>query len=136
MQEMTVNATPEQIERVVDFVNEQLAALGCTEEARVDVDVAVDELLGNIVLYAYGSETGTVTVRVDAEEDPLAIIITLLDSGVPFDPLAEARPNTTSLPTKERPIGGLGLFLAKELMDEITYRYRDGQNALTIRKAL
>ena len=62
MREMTVNATPEQIEQVVDFVNEQLDTLGCSDEVRIDVDVAVDELLDNIVQYAYGPEAGTVTV--------------------------------------------------------------------------
>jgi anti-sigma regulatory factor (Ser/Thr protein kinase) len=136
MQEMTVNATPEQIERVVDFVNEQLAALGCTEEARVDVDVAVDELLGNIAQYAYDPDIGTVTVCMEAEEDPPAAVITFFDRGTPFNPLAEKRPDTTSLPAKERPLGGLGLFLVEELMDELTYCYRDGQNVLTVRKAL
>ena len=136
MREMTVNATPEQIEQVVDFVNEQLDTLGCSDEVRIDVDVAVDELLGNIVQYAYGPDTGIVTVRVHAEEDPLAVVISFLDSGAPFNPLAEERPNTTSLPAKERPLGGLGLFLVKELMDELTYCYRDGHNVLTVRKAL
>ena len=136
MREMTVNATPEQIEQVVDFVNEQLDTLGCSDEVRIDVDVAVDELLGNIVQYAYGPDTGIVTVRVHAEEGPLVVVISFLDSGAPFNPLAEERPNTTSLPAKERPLGGLGLFLVKELMDELTYCYRDGHNVLTVRKAL
>ena len=136
MREMTVNATPEQIEQVVDFVNEQLDTLGCSDEVRIDVDVAVDELLGNIVQYAYGPDAGIVTVRVHAEEDPTSVVISFLDSGAPFNPLAEERPNTTSLPAKERPLGGLGLFLVKELMDELTYCYRDGHNVLTVRKAL
>ena len=136
MREMTVNATPDHIEQVVDFVNEQLDTLGCSDEVRIDVDVAVDELLGNIVQYAYDPDAGIVTVRVHAEEDPLAVVITFLDSGAPFNPLAEERPNTTSLPAKERPLGGLGLFLVKELMDELTYCYRDGHNVLTVRKAL
>ena len=54
MAEITVRAAPEQIDAVMDFVNRQLEALGCPEEARVDLDVAVDELLGNIIRYAYG----------------------------------------------------------------------------------
>ena len=136
MREMTVNATPEQIGKVVDFVDEQLTTLGCSDEVRTDVDVAIDELLGNIVQYAYGSQAGNVTVCVDVEMDPPSAVITLMDSGIPFNPLAEERPNTTSLPAKERPLGGLGLFLVEELMDELTYCYRDGHNVLTVRKAL
>lgn len=136
MRVMTVNATPEQIEQVVDFVNEQLDTLGCSDEVRIDVDVAVDELLGNIVQYAYGPEAGTVTVCVDAGDDPLAAVITFVDRGAPFDPLTKEVQDTTSLPARERPVGGLGLFLVRGLMDEITYSYQDGQNVLTVRKAL
>ncbi len=136
MREMTVSATPDQIEQVVDFVNEQLDTLGCSDEVRIDVDVAIDELLGNIVQYAYGSEGGTVTVRVDAQEEPPAAAITFMDHGAPFNPLAQEQPNTTALPARERPLGGLGLFLARKLMDELDYRYQDGQNVLTARKAL
>ncbi len=136
MREMTVSATPDQIEQVVDFVNEQLDTLGCSDEVRIDVDVTVDELLGNIAHYAYGPEGGTVTVCVDVEDDPQAAVITFMDRGAPFDPLAKEMPDTTSLPARERPIGGLGLFLARELMDGLAYSYQDGQNVLTARKAL
>ena len=136
MAEITVRAAPEQIDAVMDFVNRQLEALGCPEEARVDLDVAVDELLGNIIRYAYGSETGTVTVRVETQLEPKALILTFLDQGAPFDPLAEERPDTTSLPARERPMGGLGLYLVRSLVDEITYARRDGQNVLTVHKEI
>ena len=134
MAEITVRAAPEQIDAVMDFVNRQLDVLSCPEETRVDLDVAVDELLSNIIRYAYGSETGTVTVRVETQLEPKALILTFLDQGAPFDPLAEERPDTTSLPARERPMGGLGLYLVRSLVDEITYARRDGQNVLTVRK--
>ena len=136
MAEITVSAVPEQIDAVMDFVNRQLKALGCPEEARIDVDVAVDELLGNIIRYAYGSETGTVTVRVETQLEPKALILTFLDQGAPFDPLAEERPDTTSLPAWERPMGGLGLYLVRSLVDEIAYARRDSRNVLTVRKKI
>ena len=136
MREMTVSASPDQIDAVMDFVNGQLEEMDCPEETRIDVDVAVDELLSNIIRYAYGSETGTVTVRVEAQEEPKALILTFLDQGAPFDPLAEERPDTTSLPARERPMGGLGLYLAKSLTDEIAYAYRDGRNVLTVHKEI
>ncbi len=136
MAEITVRAAPEQIDAVMDFVNRQLDVLSCPEETRVDLDVAVDELLSNIIRYAYGSETGTVTVRVEAQEEPKSLILTFVDRGVPFDPLAEERPDTTSLPTRERPMGGLGLYLVRSLVDEITYARRDGQNMLTVHKEI
>lgn len=136
MAEITVRAAPEQIDAVMDFVNRQLDVLSCPEEARVDLDVAVDELLSNIIRYAYGSETGTVTVRVETQLEPKALILTFLDQGAPFDPLAEERPDTTSLPARERPMGGLGLYLVRSLVDEITYARRDGQNVLTVHKEI
>lgn len=136
MAEITVRAAPEQIDAVMDFVNRQLDVLSCPEETRVDLDVAVDELLSNIIRYAYGPGTGTVTVRVETQLEPKALILTFLDQGAPFDPLAEERPDTTSLPARERPMGGLGLYLVRSLVDEITYARRDGQNVLTVHKEI
>ena len=136
MPELTVNATSDQIETVTDFVNGLLADLGCPDDVRIDIDVAIDELLGNIVRYAYKPGTGTVTVRAETDKDPPGLTVTFMDHGIPFNPLAETRPDTTSLPVRERSIGGLGLFMVRELMDEMTYSYRDGQNVLTVRKAI
>ncbi|MBR1408576.1 MAG: ATP-binding protein [Clostridia bacterium] len=136
MQEMTVSATMDQIGPVTEFVNTQLAQLACPERIRIQVDVAVDELFGNIVRYAYGSGTGPATVRVDVEDEPLRVIISFVDNGVPYDPLSAEFADTTHLPAKERPIGGLGLYMVKKTMDDISYCYRDGQNILTIRKSI
>lgn len=72
----------------------------------------------------------------EAQEEPKALILTFLDQGAPFDPLAEERPDTTSLPARERPMGGLGLYLAKSLTDEVAYARRDGQNVLTVHKEI
>lgn len=133
---ITVRAAADQVDPVMDFINEQLAEAGCPEEARIDIDVAVDELMGNIIRYAYGPEAGPVTVQAETEKDPPAVVITLMDRGKPFNPLAQEMPDTTALPAGKRPIGGLGLFMVRNLMDEMTYKYRDGQNILTIRKNL
>ena len=136
MGQMTVSANVENVKMVTRFVNERLDSLGCFERIRVLVDVAVDEVFSNIVNYAYKPETGSATVRVEVEQAPLSVVITFIDHGVPFDPLAEERPDTTKLSKAERPIGGLGLFLVKKTMDDVTYESKDGQNILTIRKKL
>ena len=135
MKELTVAATVENIETVTDFVNEQLEALDCPMKAQMQIDIAIDELFGNIAHYAYNPEIGKATVRVEVTEDPLAVVITFIDNGVPYDPLAKADPNTT-LSAEEREIGGLGIFMVKKTMDEITYEYKDGQNILAIKKNL
>ena len=135
MKELTIAATVENIETVTDFVNEQLEALDCPMKAQMQIDIAIDELFGNIAHYAYNPEIGKATVRVEVIEDPLAVVITFIDKGVPYDPLAKADPNTT-LSAEEREIGGLGIFMVKKTMDEITYEYKDGQNILAIKKNL
>lgn len=133
MKEMTITATVENIEKVTDFVNEQLEAIGCPMKAQIQIDVAIDELFGNIAHYAYNPETGPATVRVEVTEAPVSVIVTFIDHGIPYDPLKKDDPDLT-LSADEREIGGLGIFMVKKTMDEITYEYRDGQNILRIRK--
>jgi anti-sigma regulatory factor (Ser/Thr protein kinase) len=135
MKELTVAATVENIETVTDFVNEQLEALDCPMKAQMQIDIAIDELFGNIAHYAYNPEIGKATVRVEVIEDPLAVTITFIDNGVPYDPLAKADPDTT-LSAEERDIGGLGIYMVKKSMDDIIYEYKDGQNILKIKKYL
>ena len=135
MKEMTIEATVENIAVVTDFVNEELEMLDCPMKAQMQIDVAIDELFGNIAHYAYDPQTGPATVRVEVEDDPMAVVITFIDHGKPYDPLAQDDPDT-SLSADDRPIGGLGVFLVKKTMDDISYEYRDGKNILRIKKSL
>ena len=135
MKELTIAATVENIETVTDFVNRELEALDCPMKAQMQIDIAIDELFGNIAHYAYNPETGDATVRVEVIEDPMSVVITFIDKGVPYDPLAQEDPDTT-LSLEERSIGGLGVFMVKKTMDDVTYEYKDGQNILKIKKNL
>jgi anti-sigma regulatory factor (Ser/Thr protein kinase) len=133
MKEITIAATVENIDVVTDFVNEQLESCDCPMKAQMQIDIAIDELFSNIAHYAYNPETGDATVRVEVVEDPMAVVITFIDKGIPYDPLKKADPNT-ALSAEEREIGGLGIFMVKKTMDDITYEYKDGQNILKIKK--
>ena len=135
MKELTIAATVENIGAVTDFVNEQLAALDCPMKAQMQIDIAIDELFGNIAHYAYNPDVGEATVRVEVTGEPLSVVITFIDGGVPYDPLSAADPDIT-LSAEERAIGGLGIFMVRKSMDEITYRYEGGKNILAIRKNL
>ena len=135
MKELNIAATVENIATVTDFVNEQLEALDCPMKAQMQIDIAIDELFGNIAQYAYNPEIGDATVRVEVIEEPLSVVITFIDGGMPYDPLAKADPDTT-LSAEERDIGGLGIYMVKKSMDDITYEYKDGQNILKIKKNL
>ena len=135
MKELTIAATVENIEVVTDFVNQQLELLECPMKAQMQIDIAIDELFGNIAHYAYTPDVGDATVRVEVIDAPLSVIITFIDGGVPYDPLQAAEPDTT-LSAEERALGGLGIFMVRKSMDEITYRYENGRNILSIRKTL
>lgn len=133
MKELTVSVAAENVAVVTAFVDEQLERLGCPMKTLFQVNVAIDELFGNIANYAYSTEIGTATVRVETAENPPAAVITFIDNGIPYNPLAKADPNVT-LSAEEREVGGLGIYMVKKTMDDISYEYRNGQNILRIRK--
>lgn len=135
MKEVTVEATLESIPVITEFVDGQLEQFNCPVKAQMQIDIAIDELFSNIVHYAYHPGTGPATVRVEVIEEPLSVVITFIDQGVPYDPLAKADPDVT-LSAEEREIGGLGIYIVKKNMNEITYEYKDGRNILKIRKEL
>ena len=135
MQELTLPAVMESIPKVTAFIDGALEALDCPMKAQMQIDVAVDELFSNIVRYAYGDGTGDATVRFSFDEQERAAEITFLDSGVPFDPLAKADPDVHQS-ADQRSIGGLGIFMTKKIMDDVSYTYQDGQNILKLKKNL
>lgn len=135
MKELTIDATVENIQKVTAFVDEQLESLNCPVKAQMQIDIAIDELFGNIAHYAYNPEVGPATVRVDVLQDPLSVVVTFIDNGVAYDPLAREDPDV-ALTAEEREIGGLGIYMVKKSMDEISYEYKDGQNILRIKKEI
>ena len=136
MKELTLEAKINNIERFMDFINAELEAMGCPVKAHRQIDTAVDEILANVASYAYGDGTGPVSVMIGSEAAPRTVIIRFTDSGMPFDPLEKEDPDITSLPAENRPIGGLGIFLVRKLMDEVQYEYRDGKNVLLLKKRI
>lgn len=135
MKEITLTATLENIEAVTKFVDEQLEELDCPMKAQMQIDIAIDELFSNIARYAYAPNVGEATVRVESSDDPLTVIITFIDKGVPYNPLEKEDPDTT-LSADDRQIGGLGIYMVKKSMDSMEYEYRNGQNILSIKKIL
>ncbi len=133
--DLELEAVDENLEKVQAFVEERLEAAGCPMKAQMQIGVAVEEIFVNIAHYAYAPDKGNATVRVEVSEDPVTVTITFIDQGVPYDPLAQNDPDVT-LPAEQRDIGGLGIFLTKQLMDDVNYEYRDGKNILTLKKNL
>ena len=133
--ELELEAVTENLEEVQSFVEDHLEASDCALKARTQIGVAVEEIFVNIANYAYHPQKGNATVRVEVSEKPVCVTITFLDHGVPYDPLAKDDPDVT-LSAQERDIGGLGIFMTKQLMDDVAYTYKDGQNILTLKKNL
>ena len=135
MKELDIEAVKDNITEVLGFIDEQLESTGCSPKTFMQIDLAAEEIFVNIAEYAYDPETGPATVRVEVKPDGSAVIITFIDHGVPYDPLAKEDPDVT-LSAAERKVGGLGIFLVKKNMDNIKYEYVNGSNILTIIKKL
>ncbi len=133
--EIEVTAAVENLPEVTAFVEEALSGISCGYKTQMQIGIAVEEIFVNIAQYAYAPSTGTVRVRAELSDSPLALTITFTDSGVPYDPLAKPDPDVT-LSAEERRIGGLGIFMTKKAMDEVAYRFEDGKNIFTMKKIL
>ena len=133
--ELTLDAVMDNLDEVLGFVDCELENCDCPPRIQLPIDVAVEELFTNIASYSYTPDIGTATVRIEVNTDPLAVIITFVDHGVPYDPLKKEDPSLDT-EIEDRRIGGFGIFMVKNSMDEINYEYRDGQNILTIKKKL
>lgn len=97
------------------------------------IHLVVEEIVVNIVDYAYPEGNGYLEVRIN--NDSKELTIEFRDHGIPFNPLEQSMPDL-DIPLEERSIGGLGIFLTKEMMDNVEYRYEQGENILIIKKNL
>ena len=133
--EIEIEASTANLPRVLEFIDSHLAAAGCPLRSQMQIDVAAEEIFVNIAHYAYSPDKGMAKVRVEVGDDPLHVAITFIDNGMQYDPLAKEDPDVT-LPAEKRKIGGLGIFLVKNTMDDVTYKYDNGSNILTLKKNL
>ena len=119
---------------LASFVDEVCEALGFDAPTTMQMNLAMEEAVVNVMNYAYPAGTvGDITIEAVASERRMKFVI--IDSGAPFDPTEQAEVDT-SLGVDERPIGGLGIHLVRQLMDSINYERTGGRNILTLRKML
>lgn len=119
----------ENLDAVIDFIDQHLY---CSMKTKMKINLAVEEIFVNIASYGYTAEDkGLVTVKVANYKNEAEI--SFIDSGIPFDPLQREDPNI-HVSSDERQIGGLGIFIAKNIMDEVRYEYKNGMNQLYMRK--
>ena len=143
-QESTIKQHGESIQRSITLPNDiatitqlsELVETVCEEKGldmalTMNLNLALEEAVVNVMSYAYPDSQGD--VKVDIIIDDQKVVSTLTDSGIPFDPTQKGDVDTT-LPAEERPIGGLGIHLVKQIMDKVSYQYVDNQNILTLEK--
>ena len=135
MKELTMDARVENIPGAIAFMEDEMDALDAPIKAKMQLSVAMDEILANISNYAYEDGVGPVTVKLGFDEATKTVTLIFVDRGLPYNPLEKDDPDVT-LSAEDRPIGGLGIYLVKKTMDHIAYEYKFNQNILTIQKKL
>jgi len=129
--DIVIPAKPDEIFKVTEDIEEILATQEFTEEAILDVRLALEEVLVNIISHGYCGRAGSIAVRCTAS--PLKAEIEISDSAPAFNPLSVPEPDIMS-GIEERRIGGLGILLVRRVMDLVTYQHKNHRNVLTLVK--
>ena len=128
------HATIEDVRRVTDFIEQNLEETDCSMASQNALSIAADEIVSNIIYYAYPDSPGEVGVTLEIDSAARQVVMTICDRGKEYDPLRKEDPDV-SLSAEEREVGGLGIFIVKKSMDKMEYERRDGQNVLTLTKS-
>jgi sigma-B regulation protein RsbU (phosphoserine phosphatase) len=124
----------ETIPQLNEFIDSVAEEMSLDMSLTMSLNLAMEEAVVNVMDYAYPEgQQGNVEIEAMTDGEWLTFVIS--DSGVPFDPTTKEDADTT-LPAEERPIGGLGIFLVRQLMDVIQYQRDGNKNVLTLRKKL
>lgn len=121
-----------QLTLVAAFIEHEVERAGISKECSLQIRLALEEVVTNVILYAYPAQHGQ-DLSIDVTYQNRKLQITIIDSGIPFNPLKKEDPDLT-LPIEKRPIGGLGIFIVKQLMSEVHYSRTEGKNILTMIK--
>ena len=119
------------LDEVNEYISTFLENNNASMKAINQIILAIEEVFVNIAHYAYTDKEGSATIKL--KMDGANAIISFIDDGPYFDPLKKSDPDLT-LGIEERQIGGLGIFMVKEMMDDVKYEYKDNQNVLTLVK--
>jgi anti-sigma regulatory factor (Ser/Thr protein kinase) len=123
-----------QLSLLNQFLEESMQEPGPDSAAFMNLKLAIEETIVNIISYAYpGKKEESITIRLEHNANRLAVVIT--DTGIAFDPTGKKEPDI-SLPLEERPIGGLGTFLVRQLMTKVSYTRSGNKNILTMIKEI
>ena len=129
---LTLKNDIQDVPLLATFIDEVCETAGFNPSVTMQMNLAMEEAVVNVMNYAYPKGVQG-DIVIEAKEMGDCVRFVIIDGGTPFDPTAEADADTT-LSAEERPIGGLGIFLVRQLMDTVSYEYKDGKNRLTLVK--
>lgn len=132
--ELTIKNRVAELERVRDFVDDIGHSLNLAEELLMNLQLVMEEMVSNVIFYAH-PEGSDADISLSAESDSRELTFVLSDHGPEFDPTLRDDPDI-SLPPDQREIGGMGIFIVKNLMNEVTYQRLEGRNLLTMKKII
>ncbi|WP_409199496.1 ATP-binding protein [Methanobrevibacter sp. DSM 116169] len=136
MPKIIVSNNKQELNNIFKFIAKELNYYEIQLNYKIQLELAIEEAFVNIVDYAYPPNIiNNITIEIILEEDPLKIIITLIDNGNEYNPLIFEHKDIHA-PLKEREIGGLGILLIKKNVDFISYKYENNSNFLTLEKNL
>lgn len=130
--EKVFNATITELPDVEKYILDELNKRDFSKRSIDQIILASEEIFINIVKYAYKDNIGQCKIKMSFDEEN-TMTCTFEDSGIPFNPLEKKDPDLT-VSAKERSVGGLGIYMSKNIMDKIKYEYKNGKNRLTIIK--
>jgi anti-sigma regulatory factor (Ser/Thr protein kinase) len=133
---ITISNKLEELEQLPAFLECCCEGLLIPPSQVMSLNLALEEAMVNCVNYAYGpGNDGKITLTAELFQPPKMLTFTLSDAGQPFDPTTVPATDTT-LTLEERPIGGLGILLVRNIMDSVQYQYDGHHNILTMSKNL
>lgn len=122
----------EELERVAQFIEELGEELGLSMELQMNLNLVMEEMVSNVIFYAYPEGTEA-EIELLAESDGKELTFVLSDQGREFDPTLKEDADVDVNPA-EREIGGMGIFIVKNIMNKVTYQRLEGKNLLTMKK--
>jgi len=131
MNTLRVQSELRELDKVRKFLKKNLGGLDLSEEDIYKIELSLVEICTNIMRYAYPREKGEIVIKAWYEKGDFSLEIR--DNGVPFDPRQIKRPTLEEMINRDQ-MGGLGIFLARKLMDRFSYGREDDQNILTMSK--
>ena len=129
MPSIKVRTELRELDKIRSFLKRQLDGLDLEEQDVYKIELSLVEMCTNIIRYAYPREKGEIVIKAWREKGDFCLEIR--DGGIPFDPRQVKRPTLEEMINREQ-MGGLGIFLARKLMDRFSYRREDDQNVLTM----